>query len=438
MNVVRMKPMSRRAALRGVGACISLPFLEAMVPTAVKAASSQFKPLSSSPGAHPRMICCYIPQGVNIFNWHPNDSGRKWNLTPTLQPLAAHKSDFTLLTGLGHAHGPGGHQGHHTWLTAANLKGTPGKDYQNSISIDQVAAEHHGKETRFPSLELSEHGALAFNRLGTPLPGEKDPRRVFNRLFVPEDQASRKESVQRHIERSSVLDVVLGEAASLKRRLGRADQRKLEEYLNSVRETERRVQRSKKWISVPRPNVDKTSLKLSSNWYSARDRGMWLDVMLELSYLAFITDTTRVVTFQWSREAGSLTHNGEDHHALSHHGGDPQALKKLGVIDEFHVSRLSRFLSLLKATKEASGSMLDHTMVLYGSGMNQGKKGGHSAKDLPLLLAGGRKLGLKHGQHLSFEVDSTPLSNVLLTMLQKMGIERDKFGDSSGTLTGLV
>lgn len=441
MKTVRFKPLDRRTFLRGAGACIALPMLEAMELSDVSGAPSRFKPKERSLKTTPRMICCYVPQGVNIYDWFPKDKGPNWTLTPTLQPLAKLKTDFTVISGIGHPNGPGGHQGNHTWLTAADLKGTPGKDYQNSVSIDQIAAELHGKETRFPSLELSGDGTstLSFDRFGTPLPSEQQPPRLFRRLFVPEDRASREATLKRYEERSSILDVVMGQASSLKKRLGKADQRKVDEYLSSVRETERRVDRAKNWVDAPRPNVEKTDLQLSSNWYSYHDRSAWLDVMLELAYLAFQTDITRIITFQWSREAGQITHNGEHHHELSHHGGNAEKLKKLAEIDRFHVGRLARFLELLQSTKEADdSSMLDRTMILYGSGMNSGKGGGHSGKNLPLLLAGGTKLGLKQGQHLSFEVDSTPMSNLLLTLLQKMGIKKDSFGDSTGTLAGLT
>ncbi len=166
---------------------------------------------------------------------------------------------------------------------------------------------------------------------------------------------------------------------------------------------------------------------------------MWLDVMLELCYLAFVTDTTRVITFQWSREAGGYGGGGENHHELSHHGGDPGMLGKLATIDKFHVERLSRFLGLLQTTEEGGRTMLDHTMVIYGSGMNSGEKGDHSPKNLPLVVAGGSAWGMKHHQHLGHNPDKhPPLSNVLLTVAQKMGVESDKFQDATGTLTGLA
>ena len=440
MKSFKKNPLSRRAFLRGTGVCMALPLLEAMTPAVNTNAQTGFRPVANSSNIHPRMLCCYIPNGVSESHWVPTDNGPNWTLTHSLEPLANYKSDFTLLSGLGHPNGPGGHQGDHTWLTAADLDGTPGRDYQNSVSIDQIAAELHGRQTRFPSLELSQHGGnttLAFDRSGTPLPGEQNPRRVFNRLFVAEGAASRAATLQRYEERSSILDVVREQANSLHQRLGAADRQRLQGYLNSVRETELRVERLTRWVNVPRPEVDSAPLRLDSPWFNSHGRPTWLEVMLELCYLAFRTDTTRVITFHWSRESGSLSHNGEDHHALSHHGGDPEILRRLAAIDRFHVSKLAYFLGLLRATREGDGTMLDNTMVLFGSGMSSGRGGGHAHTNLPLLLAGGRGLGLRQGQHLSFEGNSTPMSNLLLTMLQKMGVQQNSFRDSTQTLTGL-
>ena len=196
------------------------------------------------------------------------------------------------------------------------------------------------------------------------MPAENSPQRIFERLFIPDDAASRDATLRRYAEKRSILDDVLGEAKALEKKLGRADQAKLDEYLNSVRETELRVQRQVQWVDVPKPKVESAGLQMNSKSGDGHDRPMWVDVMMELSYLAFITDTTRVITFEWSREAGGYGGGGENHHELSHHGGDAGMLKKLGEIDRFHLSRLARFLTFLKSTEEAGGSMLDHTMVV--------------------------------------------------------------------------
>ncbi|MGL5096464.1 MAG: DUF1552 domain-containing protein, partial [Planctomycetia bacterium] len=225
---------------------------------------------------------------------------------------------------------------------------------------------------------------------------------------------------------------------ALDKRLGIEDRRKMGEYLQSVRDTELQVARLQGWIDVPKPTVVAKGLQLESQPGDAHDRPMWLDVMLELAYLSFATDATRVITFEWSREAGGYGGGGENHHELSHHDGSPEKLAKLAEIDRFHLSRLDRFLKMMRDTREGDGRMLDRTAVLFGSGMNSGSAtGDHSPKNLPLLVAGGRALGFKHGRHLAFDPEKhPPLSNVLLTLLQKMNIETDRFSDSTGTLAG--
>jgi hypothetical protein len=364
-----------------------------------------------------------------------------------LETLKDQRSDFTVLTGLGHPASKGGHSGADTWLTGADLESVPGSDYANSVSVDQLIAEVQGRETRIASLQLSDQSGtgsaghshtLSFDRSGTPLPAENSPRRVFERLFVPDSAEDRAATLRQYAEKKSILDGVLQEASQLRRQLGKNDQRKLDEYLTSVRETESRVQRLENWVDVPKPEVSSQDLQLGSQPGNAHDRPMWIDVMMEVAYLAFLTDTTRVITFEWSREAGGYGGGGENHHELSHHGGDADMLKKLAAIDRFHVGRLSRFLEFLKATSDGSSKMLDNTIVLFGSGMNSGAGGEHSPKNLPLLVAGGHQLGLKHGQHLAFDPDNhPPLSNVLLSLAQQTGLEIDSFRDSTGTLTGL-
>lgn len=441
------QPMSRRFVLRGLGAALALPMLDAMAPRAF-AAPSTFTALEKSIGPQPRLVCCYIPNGVNIMEWVPKDSGRNYTLSPTLQVLQRHREEFTVITGLGHPHSTGGHSGADTWLTGANLKAVPGSDYSNTVSIDQVVAEKHGRQVRIPSLQLSDMSGtggaghshtLSFDVTGTPLPAENSPQRLFERLFVPDTAADRAETLRRYAERRSILDAVLAEAKSLQGKLGKTDRKKVDEYLSSVRETEQRVERMEKWIDVPKPNVDTKHLQLASQPGNAHDRPMWLDVMLEVSYLAMLTDTTRVIAFEWSREAGGYGGGGENHHELSHHGGDAGMLQKLAAIDRFHLERLARFMDFLKSTDDGEGKMIDRTMLLFGSGMNSGAGGDHSPKNLPLIVAGGSKLGLKHGQHLAFDENNhPPLSNVLLTLAQATGVETSSFSDASSTLTGLV
>lgn len=439
--------LSRRHVLRAAGAALTLPLLDAMLPRAWSA-PSQFKAWDKSNAAQPRLLCCYVPNGVNIKQWVPKDDGANYALSPTLEALKEHRAEFTVLSGLGHPASQGGHSGADTWLTAANLRSRPGADYTNSQSIDQVAAELHAPHTRYPSLQLGDMSGtggaghshtLSFDINGTPLPAENSPRRLFDRLFVPESAGDKAAALRRYRERRSILDAVAAEAKGLDKRLGQADRKKLDEYLSSVRQTEKQVARLQEWVDRPKAEVPEKDLQLNSQPGNAHDRPMWLDVMLELTYLAFLTDTTRVITFEWSREAGGYGGGGENHHELSHHGGDEQMLAKLAVIDRFHLSRLARFLDLLKSTKEADGAMLDRTMILYGSGMNSGLGGEHSPKNLPTLIAGGAKLGLKHGRHLAFDPDKhPPMSNLLVTLAGRMGLEDVRFADATGPLTGLT
>src|SRR5687767_10341071 len=247
MHLLNRKPMSRRAMLWGTGACLALPFLQAMLPRPAWGAGAK-----APAGPPPRVIFCYVPNGVNEGQWMPADAGPNWTLSPTLEGLKEWRHEFTVLTGLGHRNSKGGHFGADTWLTGANLEGSAGKDYQNSISVDQVIAETHGKQTRFPSLELSAGGGtgaaghshtLAFDRTGTPLPSENQPGRLFERLFVPDGPTAREATLRRYAERRSILDEVLREANALGRRLGPMDRDKLEEYLGSVRQAEVRIER---------------------------------------------------------------------------------------------------------------------------------------------------------------------------------------------------
>jgi hypothetical protein len=261
---MKSKPLSRRTVLRAAGVSIALPLFDAMNPVRASAQSIRKETI-------PRMACVYVPHGVNNRQWTPTKTGEDWEITPTLQPLESLKEHVTVLSGLGHPNGKGGHEGADLWLTGAELDGVAGRDYANSISVDQVAAHMHGLETRISSLELSALSGpgngyhthtLAFNDTGAPIPGENRPRSVFERLFV-EDRKSAKVERQRQInDQRSVLDAVLDQAHSLNRRLGSADRVKLDEYLTSVREVERRVARREEWLDRPKPEVSSDGIEL--------------------------------------------------------------------------------------------------------------------------------------------------------------------------------
>lgn len=435
--------LSRRTLLRGAGVCVALPLLEAMTQR------EAFADLGNEGKPPARAVFVYVPNGVNIEKWMPQQLGGSFTLSPTLECLSEFRNEFSVLSGLSHPQAKAGHSGADTWLTGADLVGAAGYDYRNSISVDQLAARHLGQHTRFPSLELSTSGGtgqpgyshtLAFNDQGTPLPAEKNPRVVFNRLFANESGISLLKKRQRFSHDSSILDTVLGNAKSLHRRLGKQDQRKLDEYLNSVREVEARIDRSNQWLNVRKPKVDQSELNLDATPSEATGSDDYFSVMFSLLHLALQTDTTRICSFQLAREAHAGYVQGlpikANHHELSHHGGDQQMLDSLFLIDKFYLQQLAKFLQRLQSSQELGESLLDRTMVMYGSGMNNGRGGGHSPKNLPLLVAGGRSLGLKQGQHLAFH-DRTPLSNLLLTFLHALNLSQDSFSDSSGTITGL-
>ncbi len=447
------KSLSRRTFLKGLGVSIALPALDAMQPALARQAA---------PLGQPRMVMLYVPNGVNIMKWTPpsaatsiasaTDSSRDAPLvlSPTLEALAGHRDDITLLTGLGHPAAKGGHSGADTWLTAADLQGTPGYDYRNSISVDQWAAETLGRETRIPSLQISSMGGtgkpghsqtLSFNRDGVPLPAEHRPRAVFNRLFLEPSQSSRTAQRLRYQEDRSILDLVRGEARSLERSLGARDRQKLDEYLTSVREVEQRALGLENWLDKPKSKVDPGRLALDAEPDVRGDRHTYFRTMLDLVVLALQTDTTRICTFQMGREAAGGYYDElglkPNHHELSHHGGDPDMLDGLFRIDRFLLAQLGYFLDRLQGADEQDASLLARTVILYGSGMNSGAGGGHSPKNLPLLVAGGRQLGLNLGRHLAFQDDSTPLANAFVAMLQGMGLPVDRFADSTGSLAGL-
>lgn len=440
--------LSRRTFLRGAGVSLALPMLGAMAPGVARAAAAA---PAGSPAASPaRMVYLYVPNGVNIFAWTPEGIGRDYRLSPSLKALEPLRDEVSVLSGLNHPNFGGGHGGADIWLTGADVAGTPGVDYRNSISVDQFAAERIGQHTRLPSLELSSSAGtgspghshtLAFDSRGMPVAAESNPRLIFERLFVDDAGGSRAERKRRFAEDRSILDAVSEQARDLNRRLGVEDRRKLDEYYTAVREVERRVGRAEAWMDVPKAEIDPAGLDLDAVNDGRTDRRNYFRVMYDLLLLALQTDTTRVATFQIGREAagGYFPDLGlsANHHELSHHGGAESMLEGLAKIDAWHLENLRYFLGRLKESEDDGATLLDRTMVMYGSGMNSGEGGSHSPRNLPLLLAGGRALGFRHGQHLDFE-DRTPLSNLLVSLLQGAGVEEDAFQDSTGTLTGIT
>ncbi len=444
--------LSRRTFLQAAGVTIGLPLLEGMTPVGKLARAAEAK------AAPRRMACFYIPNGVNNSKWIPKTTGSNYELAPTHEPLRELKDDFSIISGIGHPGVEPSHPGGDVFLTGAVLNATPGVDYRNTISVDQAAAEHLSQFTRFPSLELSRAGGtgslrathtMSFSREGVPLAAENNPRLVFERLFVDDNGSSRAFVKQRHADDRSILDMIQDSTRSLTRRLGTRDKQKLDEYLTAVRAVEKQVQRSKDWMDIPKPKVEGKGLKFDVNARSHDDLQDFMGTMFDLIFLAFQTDTTRVCTFQIHPETTGQDFNAflgfsGNYHGFSHHGGDPATLDKLAKIDRFHIEQFAAFMKKLKAAEENEGSMLDHTMLVYGGAVNNGYTGGHYTTNIPVLFAGGRGLGLKQGQHLAYKQPhhqtyknkpaSPPLTNLFNTMLQHLQVPAKPFANSTGTI----
>ncbi len=444
--------LPRRTFLRGAGVAMGLPLLEAMLPRQLCAAERE---------TPRRLACFYVPNGVCNAEWIPDTAGPQYQLSPSLRVLDEFKDHFTVISGISHPGVEVGHAGGDTFLTAAHLGATPGYDYKNSISLDQAAAEHLGKSTRFPSVALSRQGGtgaarqsatMSFSREGVPLAAENNPRLVFERLFQDDSTNARDSMKKRYAEECSILELVQDNTRTLHRRLGRNDQQKLDEYLSSVRAVEVQVRRSESWLNVPKPKVDGEKIDLDVSPRAHDDLKRYLQTMFDLVFLAFQSDTTRVCTFQLDQEVANHPFTKflgftDTYHGLSHHGGDPETLKKLAQVDRFYLDQLAFFMRKLKAAKDAAGAMLDHTLILYGSGMNNGERGGHYSTNLPIIFAGGRNLGIKQGQHLAFkQIDhksykeraaAPPLANLFHTILEHLEVPVKSFAGSTGRIAEL-
>lgn len=443
--------ISRRTVLHGAGTAIALPLLEAMIPRTARGAAIDQSPV--------RMAFVYVPNGMHMPDWTPEKDGPLGELPPILQPLAEHKSNLLLLSGLtlngARSLGDGG--GDHArsvaaFLTGAHPRKTDGKNIQNGISVDQVAAQKIGKRTRFPSLELgcepSSQGGRCDSgysciytsnmswRSGTqPVSKEINPRSVFDRLFGTGGDAARQQQQlkSRNENRRSVLDFVLDDAKSLERRLGAGDKQKLDEYLHAVREVERRVKESEKLgereVDVPDfPRPDGVPA----------DKDEHIRMMFDMMMLALMTDSTRVATFMITNAGSNRSYRHIDvpqgHHSLSHHGRNKEKQRKISRINRHHVQQLKYFLDKMAAVREGERSLLDNSMILYGSGIGDGDR--HNHDDLPILLAGSGRGALQTGRHVRY-ADETPLTNLYLSMLDVMGASTNELGDSTGKLRRL-
>jgi hypothetical protein len=379
------------------------------------------------------MVCLCTPLGLHPAYFFPEKVGKDYELTPYLEVLKEFRGDFTVVSGLAHAGmSPGfAHQASASFLTGVQGAGRPG--FINAISVDQFAAEHIGGQTRFPSLALSGEGAgLSWTRTGALVPAATMPSKVFARLFLDGKPEDVQAQVNRLADGRSILDDVRDQASTLRSRVGTDDRDRLDEYITSVRDLEKRLARDEAWAKTPKPKVDVAPPKDIPNVADLLGRTR---LLFDLTHLALQTDSTRLITIMLGGSTYVPPIEGVNlgHHDLSHHGKDPGKLAQLKVVEIETMKTLCALLGKLKQTKEEGATLLDRTTVFLGSNLGDGSS--HSVKNLPVLLAGG---GFKHGQHLAFDPqNSPPLCNVYVSLLQRLGIEVNKFSTGTGTLTGL-
>lgn len=439
--------MPRRAFLRGLGTGIALPMLAAMTPvTRAWAASTRTNPR--------RLVFVYVPNGAHMPEWTPRATGREFDLPPSLEPLRNLRAQVQILTGLAHqkAFANGDGAGDHarasaTFLTGCQARKTGGADIRIGVSADQVAAAKIGRETRFPSLELGidrgqRAGAcdsgyacayqynISWRSENVPNPPEINPAALFDRLFGAGTKAERAENrAKRDLYRKSILDFAMDDAKRMQTRLGAEDREKLDEYLSSVRELEQRIADAPKQAeTLP----DKTRPDGIPPSYEQHVR-----LMFDLLALSLQTDNTRVATFIMAHDGSNRPYPGigvsEGHHDLSHHGGSREKQAKIARINRFHVTQFAGFLERLRSIKEGEGTLLDHSMIVYGSGISDGDR--HNHDDLPVLLAGGGAGLLHPGRHVRFNRE--PMTNLYLSLLDGMNAGVDRLGDSTGRLQGV-
>jgi uncharacterized protein DUF1552 len=447
-----MATMSRRTVLRGLGTAIALPWLEAMTSTARAAVST------GSSGAPLRLAYFFVPNGMHMPDWVPEQEGSLDKLPAILKPLAEHQSKLTVLSGLtlngGRALGDG--PGDHarcvaSYLTGAHPYKTDGKNIKNGTSIDQAAAQVVGDATRFPSLELgtepSSQGGrcdsgyscvytsnMSWRTPTSPMTKETNPQALFDRLFGSGEVAEDGRGQQRRSRyRKSILDLVSDEARGLQKRLGSADRRKLDEYLYAVRQIERDIDQAEK-LDTAESGVDDFPRPAGR----PKEFADHIRLMMDLMVLAMQTDSTRVLSYMFTNAGSNRSYPNIDvragHHNLSHHGNDQEKQAQISKINQHHASIFCHLLDRLAATPDGDRTLLDHSMIMYGSGLADGNR--HAHHDLPVLLVGGGCGTVKPGRHIRYPKD-TPLANLYLGMLYRLGEEAESFSDSTGPLEGL-
>ena len=411
---------SRRQMLRASGVALGLPFLDAMTPAFARSAAPRR-----------RMVAINFGLGLHLPHLVPTKAGRDYELTPYLEELKAYREHFTVISGTSLPGVDGGHLAEKSFLTTAPHPNSA--SFKNSISLDQVAAEKIGLETRYGFLALSQAGrGLAWTRSGAEIPTDSRPSQLYAKLFLEGKAAEKAQRRQQLKDGRSVLDAVSGQAAGLKRELGAADREKLEDYLGAVRETEQRLLRAEAWEEKPKP---KTEMPPPKDPADKLDILAHARLLYSLMHLALTTDSTRVITFfkNGMNAVPTIPGVSQDYHNLSHHGKDPAKIAELGVIERAQMACYGEFLGKLQASPEEGATQLDLTMVLIGS--NLGNASSHDNRNLPIILAGG---GFKHGAHLALGGERDyPLSNLFVSMLQRLGIETSTFGTGTGTMKGL-
>jgi Protein of unknown function (DUF1552) len=442
--IVTKRALPRRTFLRGAGAALALPLLDAMIPSLTSLADTPANPTRLR-----RLGFVYMPMGCDVTRWTPPGGDALEELSPSLSPLAPVKQNVAVISNLELRNAyPGTHAtSNASFLSAAKAKRTESTDYHLGTTVDQIAAREIGRDTQLPSLELSmdllsvvgqcDNGYacvyqnnLSWSSPTTPLPAEAHPRIVFENLFGEEGSTAQRRAALR--KRASLLDAVTEEFTRLQNTLGPGDRNRVSQYLESVRDVERRIQRAEAATQEnPTRDIDRPLGVPAAYADHAR-------LMFDLQLLALEADITRVVTFQLARETSNRTYPeigvSDPHHPLTHHGNDPEKIAKVARINQFHVSLFAEFLQKLKATPEGSGSLLDHVLYLYGSGM--GNPNVHDHVNLPIIVAGGAAGNMRGGRHVRYK-EPTPLANLHLTLLDKVGVRLDSFADSDGKLDEL-
>jgi hypothetical protein len=448
MNYLRGSHLSRRALLRGVGAAIALPMLDAMTPALGAVGRAGKSPV--------RLVFAYVPNGIIMKDWTPKATGTDFELTRILTPLRPYRDDMILLSGLADHNGnelgdgPGDHaRAGASFLTGVHCKKTAGADIRNGISADQIAAQAFASQTRLASLELgcedsrtvgncdsgyscAYTNSISWRGATTPMPPEVNPRLVFERLFGAEDYSVDPATRARRLEyRKSILDLVRDDTQALTGTLGKADRRKMDEYLTSVREIEVRIQNGEKHSRTVSPGIEKPSGVPVAF-------GDYVSLMFDLLVAAFRTDQTRVATMMIGREGSMRTYPelniSDSHHPLTHHRNNPDFIEKVTQINTFHIGLFGSFLGKLKSIPDGNGTLLDNSLIVYGSGISDGNR--HTHEDLPILVAGHGGGSVKTGRHIAYERE-TPVANLYMTLLDRAGVHPESIGDSTGKLVQL-